>query len=136
MLVRVKNSVGKGQTLCFGLFAVVIGLALMPHLVLVIVSFSADWYDSILPQNWTFQNYELALGSSLTVPSIRNSLFYSVMATLFNVSLGIGVAFVLVRTKVWRPIFCWTLAVMLPLGSSWNRDCLWLPCDDAKRTIF
>lgn len=105
----------KGQMVCFGLFAVVIGLALMPHLVLVIVSFSADWYDSILPQNWTFQNYELALGSSLTVPSIRNSLFYSVMATLFNVSLGIGVAFVLVRTKIWGRSLLDT-CVMLPLA--------------------
>lgn len=105
----------KGQMVCFGLFSVVIGLALMPHLVLVIVSFSADWYDSILPQNWTFQNYELALGSSLTVPSIRNSLFYSVMATLFNVSLGIGVAFVLVRTKIWGRSLLDT-CVMLPLA--------------------
>ncbi len=105
----------KGQTLCFGLFAGIISLALMPHLVLVMVSFSADWYDSMLPQFWTTQNYELALGSSLTVPAIKNSLFYSVMATVLNVSLGIGVAFVLVRTKIWGRSILDT-CVMLPLA--------------------
>ncbi|MEQ9825416.1 MAG: iron ABC transporter permease [Puniceicoccaceae bacterium] len=105
----------KGQSLCFALFGSVIFLALMPHLTLVLVSFSADWYDTMLPQHWTLQNYELALGSSLTVPSIKNSLFYSVLATILNVSLGIGVAFILVRTTVWGRSLLDT-CVMLPLA--------------------
>ena len=105
----------KGQTLCFSLFALVIGVALLPHVVLVIVSFSADWFGTVLPEVWSVKNYQLALGSNLTVPAIKNSLFFSVMATLLNVSLGIGVAFILVRTKVLGRSLLDT-CVMLPLA--------------------
>ena len=105
----------KGQTVCFSLFVGVIGVALLPHLVLVLVSFSADWFNTILPDHWSLQNYQLALGSSLTVPSIRNSLFYSSMAVLLNVSLGIGIAFLLVRTRILGRSILDT-CIMLPLA--------------------
>lgn len=105
----------RGQGLCFLLFSSVIGVALLPHMVLVMVAFSADWFGTVLPEYWSLHNFELALGSSLTVPAIKNSLFYSVMATLLNVSLGLGIAFVLVRTRVWGRSILDT-CVMLPLA--------------------
>ena len=89
-----------GRTFCSGFFLGVIVLALLPHLAVILVSFSSDWYAGILPTGWTFENYELALGHPLTLSSIRNSLFYASMATLLNVFLGIGIAYVVVRSTL------------------------------------
>lgn len=81
-------------------FAIVIGVSLLPHLGVILTALASDWYNSILPKQWTWRNFELALGHELTVSSIRNSLFYAGVATSINIVLGTAVAFVVVRTKV------------------------------------
>jgi len=103
------------QLACFGLFAGVIFVALLPHLTLVLVSFSQGWFDTILPESLTLRNYELALGNGLTIPSIQNSLLYSSLATLLNVAVGIGIAYILVRSSV-RGKYVLDVCVMLPLA--------------------
>ncbi len=94
-----KLSAG-GSLICLAGFATVISLAILPHLGVIILSFSPDWYNSILPANWTWQNYELALGHTLTVSSIGNSLKYASIATVLDIFLGIGIAYVLVRSRI------------------------------------
>ncbi len=89
-----------GQWLCLGLFGGVIFLSLLPHLAVVLISFSTDWYDTLLPSGWTLANYEIALGNSLTIPSIQNSLLYSSAAMMANVVLGVGIAFIIVRSTL------------------------------------
>jgi iron(III) transport system permease protein len=85
---------------CTLFFGTVIGLALLPHIAVVLISFSSDWYGTLLPTGWTFGNYEAALGHGLTVLSIRNSLLYAGLATVINLVLGIGIAIVVVRSKL------------------------------------
>ena len=89
-----------GRWACSGFFIAVIFIAMLPHLTVVVISFSADWYQTILPSSWTLQHYEIALGHQLTVPAIQNSLLYSSMAVVANVTLGIAIAYVIVRTKL------------------------------------
>ncbi len=89
-----------GKSCCVGIFGFVTFIALLPHLAVILISFSSDWYNTLLPDGWTFKNYEIALGHPLTVPSIQNSLIYAGSATLLNVLLGVCVAFVIVRTKL------------------------------------
>jgi iron(III) transport system permease protein len=84
--------------LCTLAFGGVIALALVPHVGVVLVSFARDWYQSVLPTAWTLQHYQAALGHDLTVPSILNSVKYSGLATLADLTLGIGIAYVVVRT--------------------------------------
>jgi len=86
--------------LCAGLFGGVTLLAVLPHVGVVLVAFSSDWYDSILPTGWTLANFEAALGHNLTLPSIQNSLKYAGLATALDVVLGIAIAYVVVRTKL------------------------------------
>lgn len=88
------------QAFCTLFFGGVILIALLPHLGVIFISFASDWYQSLLPTEWTLHNYELALGHGLTVPSIQNSLFYAGIATFLNVLLGIAIAFVVVRTRI------------------------------------
>lgn len=89
-----------GQTFCVSLFSFVTFIALIPHLAVILISFSSDWYSSVLPNGWTLDNYAIALGHPLTVPSIQNSLIYAGSATLLNVLLGVCVAFVIARTTL------------------------------------
>ena len=100
---------------CTAFFAGVIFVALLPHLGVVLVSFSRDWYDSILPQSWTLENYRTALGHSLTVPSIGNSLTYATLSTVIDAVLGIGIAYVVVRTNI-RGRHALDALAMLPLA--------------------
>ncbi|MFV0336854.1 MAG: ABC transporter permease [Chthoniobacterales bacterium] len=85
---------------CTGCFGLVTFLAILPHIGVILVAFSSDWYDSILPTGWTFANFEAALGHNMTLPSIQNSLKYAALATLVDVVLGIAIAYVVVRTKL------------------------------------
>jgi iron(III) transport system permease protein len=95
-----KNLGIKGTLVCWLAFLTIIGFATLPHLGVVILSFAPDWYASILPLDWTLANYELALGHSLTVSSIANSLKYASVATILDLILGICIAYVLVRSKI------------------------------------
>lgn len=90
----------KGKLFCLSFFSGVTFIALLPHLAVILISVSSDWYGTVLPVGWTLENYTLALGHPLTVSSIQNSLFYASAATVANVLLGIGIAYVIVRTTL------------------------------------
>lgn len=104
-----------GAAACFAAFAMVAGLAMLPHLGVVILSVASDWYHSILPEHWTVMNYDMALGHGLTIPAIQNSLLYASLATMVNLCLGVAIAFVVVRSKIPGRQILDTIA-MLPLA--------------------
>ncbi len=101
--------------LCTLAFALVTFLAVVPHLGVVLLSFADDWYQTILPQVFTLDHYREALGHELTLGSIANSLKYSVIAIAFALVLGVGVAYINVRTRIWGRQALDTMA-MLPLA--------------------
>lgn len=96
-------------------FGVVIFLAVVPHLGVLLLSVSQDWYRTVIPHSLTLSHYREALGHELTLSSISNSLKYSCLAVLVALVLGIGVAYVSVRTRLWGRRLLDTMA-MLPLG--------------------
>lgn len=87
--------------LCTLLFAGVGLLSIFPHLGVLLLSFSKDWYATVLPASFTMGHYVAALGHELTLSSIANSLKYSSLAMVLALSLGIGIAYVSVRTRFW-----------------------------------
>ncbi|MBL4575459.1 MAG: iron ABC transporter permease [Opitutaceae bacterium] len=86
--------------LCTIFFASITLVAVLPHIGVILVSFSSDWYASIIPNNFTLDNYSMALGHSLTVPSIANSLKYASISSIVDIVLGLGIAYIIVRTKL------------------------------------
>jgi iron(III) transport system permease protein len=82
------------------LFAGVTAAAVLPHLGVVLVAFSRDWYGTLLPTSFTLENFELALGHDLTVPAIRNSLIFASLSTCIDIVLGIAIAWVVVRGRI------------------------------------
>ncbi len=101
--------------LCTGFFTLVTFLAVIPHLGVVLLSFARDWYGTVLPHEFTLDHYHAALGHELTLSSIANSLKYSGIALVLALLLGIGVAYVNVRTKLWGRQLLDAMA-MLPLA--------------------
>lgn len=104
-----------GGLCCAGLFALVTAVAILPHIGVVLLSLSRDWYGTLLPTALTGQHYEDALGHPLTIHSIANSLKYASLATGLDVLLGIGIAYVVVRTRLPGRQFLDAIA-MLPLA--------------------
>jgi iron(III) transport system permease protein len=104
-----------GGLLCMLFFAAVTFLAILPHLGVVLVAFSSDWYGTVLPTGWTLGNFEAALGHSLTLPSIQNSIRYASLATLVDLVLGVAIAYVVARTRLPGRGLLDTMA-MLPLA--------------------
>ncbi|MCB1276466.1 iron ABC transporter permease [Prosthecobacter sp.] len=100
---------------CTAFFAFVTFLAVLPHLGVVLLSFSKDWYGTVIPHSLTLEHYRDALGHELTLSSIANSLKYSALAMLLALFLGIGVAYVSVRTRIWGRQILDAMA-MLPLA--------------------
>jgi len=83
-------------------FVGVTALALLPHLGVILTSFCApgSWYQTVLPAEWTGGNFVEALGHTMTVSSIRNSLLYSTLAVGVNIVLGVTIAYVVVRSDL------------------------------------
>lgn len=86
--------------LCTGLFVVLIGAAVLPHLGVVLVALSSDWYGTVVPDDLTLRNFELALGHSFTVPAIANSLKFAGLATVADIVGGVAIAYVVVRSRI------------------------------------
>jgi len=81
-------------------FAAVTAAALLPHAGVILFSVAGDWYHTVLPTGWTMGHYRTALDHTLAVPSILNSLKYASLATVFDLVLGVLIAYVVVRTTL------------------------------------
>jgi len=86
--------------LCTAFFGGVTFLAVLPHLGVILVAFSQDWYGTVVPHDYTLGNFELALGHDLTVPAIANSLRFASISTVIDLVLGVAIAYVVVRSKL------------------------------------
>jgi len=84
---------------CTALFSGVTLIAVLPHIGVILVAFSSDWYASVVPHHYTLENFRIALGHDLTVPAIANSLKFASLSTIVDIVLGIAIAYVIVRTK-------------------------------------
>jgi iron(III) transport system permease protein len=80
--------------------ASLISIALLPHLAVVVQSFSEHWFFRVLPSQWTMANYDEIFGHGLTASSIRNSLFYSGLSAFLDLILGVAIAWLLTRRRV------------------------------------
>lgn len=106
-----------GSVGALALFVTVTFLAVMPHVGVVIESFSVEgaWYRSVLPRDVTAAHYVGALTHDLAAGSIGNSLLYASLAMVLCVIAGLAMAYLTVRVRVWGSSLLDTLG-MLPLA--------------------
>ena len=94
-----RTSRGAGLA-CTAAFVGVIFFAILPHLGVILVACSREWYATIIPHAYTLDNFRLALGHDLTVPAIANSLKFSSISALIDLILGVAIAYVVVRSRI------------------------------------
>jgi iron(III) transport system permease protein len=75
-------------------------VALLPHLMVVVQSFSERWFFSVLPSDWTGATYGEIFRDKLTGSSIRNSLLFSGCSALLDLLLGVIIAWLLTRRRI------------------------------------
>lgn len=99
------------------LFALVIVPAMLPHLGVIAASLSepGQWYHSVLPTAWTTDHYLDALGHSLAMGSITNSLKYALLSMAVTLVVGTAIGYLVVRGRVLGRGLLDTMA-MLPLA--------------------
>ena len=83
-------------------FVVVIALALLPHIGVVLTSFSETgyWYNSILPRIFTGDQYVHALSHQIVLSSIRNSVVFSLFSVVLDIVIGTAIAILIVRSRL------------------------------------
>jgi iron(III) transport system permease protein len=83
-------------------FLLVAGLALLPHVGVILTSVSGvgTWFDSAVPRIFTAHNYSAALTSDVTIPSVQRSIEYASMSTVIDIALGLVIAFLIVRSTL------------------------------------
>ncbi|MEE2709641.1 MAG: iron ABC transporter permease [Gemmatimonadota bacterium] len=74
-------------------------IALIPHASVVLTSISDRWFMTVLPSEYTGAYYSQIFDHELTLLSIKNSLFLSVLSTILDILLGVSIAYVLTRRQ-------------------------------------
>jgi iron(III) transport system permease protein len=85
-------------------FAIIIALALLPHIGVVLTSFSQTgyWYNSVLPRVFTGDQYVHALSHQIVLSSVRNSMVFSLLSVVLDIAVGTTIAILIVRTRLPR----------------------------------
>ena len=77
----------------------ILGISLLPHLGIFVLSFAKVWSFSILPKSYTLSHYiEIFFR---TPHFVKNTLLYCLLAAGIDVILGSVIAFLLIRGRVW-----------------------------------
>ncbi|HDS73944.1 MAG TPA: iron ABC transporter permease, partial [Firmicutes bacterium] len=93
---------------------VLVAFALLPHISVLLSSIADRWFMSVLPTAYTGKYYDAVFTHKLTISSIRNSFFLSSLSTVFDIVIGVGIAYLLAR-KVFPGKDLLDALAMLPL---------------------
>src|SRR5258706_15355991 len=98
-------------------FLFVSGLALLPHIGVILYSVSGvgAWYQSAIPKVFTAQHYVHGLSHELALPSVLKSIQYASLSMILDLILGLTIAWLLVRSTLRGRQILDSLA-MLPLA--------------------
>ncbi|HXV47398.1 MAG TPA: iron ABC transporter permease [Candidatus Binatia bacterium] len=76
----------------------VLGVSLLPHIGIALLSFTKVWSFTLLPTTYTLGNYDEIL---FRVPHfVINTLLYTLLAAAMDIVLGATIAYLLLRTRV------------------------------------
>ena len=104
-----------GTACVWGAFGGVIGLAILPHIGVVLTALSDRWVNTILPSRYTLTHLRFVLVRPETTTCILNSLRYAGAATAVDVVVGSIIAWLIVRTRARGRVTLDSMA-MLPLA--------------------
>jgi iron(III) transport system permease protein len=77
----------------------IILVALIPHASVILTSVAGRWFQTVLPSEYTLAYYSTIITHPVAGRSISNSLFYSILSTAIDITLGFLIAYMLARRK-------------------------------------
>lgn len=83
----------------WALFGTVTIFAILPHIGVVLSALAGDWFNSIMPEQYTLSHMTAVVTDSETYSSIVNSLQYAGCSTVIDIVIGGLIAWLLVRGK-------------------------------------
>ena len=96
-----ERPVGTVSTILIYVFILgVIGISVLPHISVALLSITERWAGTILPEKITTVQYGKIFSHELTLPSIRNSMVFSFFSTIVDLVLGILIAYILSRKRI------------------------------------
>jgi len=115
-LTRQERSLSASGTLLAYLFiGGILFLAVLPHISVALLASSHRWFMTVLPEGYTLEFFQRAIGTPLTQTALINSMGLSVCATFLDVLVGFGIAWLCVRSRIRGADWLDALA-MLPLA--------------------
>jgi len=90
----------RGTAAAYLLFGAITMLAVLPHVSVLLTSISREWVLTAFPTGFTLDHFRDIFSRDETVDGIRNSLLYSTGSTAFDLILGVGIAYVLARKRL------------------------------------
>ncbi len=84
----------------WAIMLLVTGIALLPHISIILTSFADRWFMTVLPESTTLSHYGMVFEHPLSSSSIRISLLLSVFSTILDIVVGVAIAYLLVRTSI------------------------------------
>ncbi len=94
----------------------VLFFATLPHLGVTLLAFAKKWGPTLVPEQFTLNNFIAVLSGEEAKRSIINSVVYSSMATLLMVVLGVSAAYLVSRKKGLPGMEALDLLVTLPIA--------------------
>ncbi|HEU4880399.1 MAG TPA: iron ABC transporter permease [Gemmatimonadaceae bacterium] len=91
----------RAQTLAASLAVLTVVILILPHLMVVLVSFAVDgkWTTQVLPPAYTLENYRRLFSESQLWKPIMNSVWMAVIATGANIIVCFVAAYLIVMRK-------------------------------------
>lgn len=99
VLRREKTLTGWRAAGALAFLLMIVTIAMVPQISVIVTSVAGQWFQTILPTRYTLEYYSTLITHPVAGPSILNSLFYSVLSTGIDITLGFVIAYMLTRRK-------------------------------------
>ncbi len=106
----------KVTILVYAFTITVLFFATLPHIGVTLLAFAKEWGPTIIPEEFTLNNFLAVLSGEEARRSILNSVVYSSIATAFMVVLGVSAAYLVSRKKGLPGMEALDLLVTLPIA--------------------
>lgn len=87
-----------GNVIAYAVVILILLLVLAPHIGLLLLSFATIWSFSPLPDGFTLAHYGRVFGESFIY--VKNTFIYASLAGLIDVVLGVAIAYIVLRTRL------------------------------------
>ncbi len=106
----------KVTALIYAFTLTVLFFATLPHIGVTLLAFAKEWGPTIIPEEFTLNNFLAVLSGEEARRSILNSVVYSSIATALMVVLGVSAAYLVSRKKGLPGMEALDLLVTLPIA--------------------